>query len=117
MYVGHSWEHSNMEGITFGNALNTSENTNMTAEEIPSPAYFADSERNTVINNSGPAGATSIDFHSETLIVGLLMFVAILLVAAILWAYQRIKSLKKKIRLLKEDLAEERGDRRRGRNN
>ena len=117
MYVGHSWEHRNLEGLNFSTALTSGgQNMSSPAEELPSPSYFADSEKNTVINNSqGPSGATTIGFHSETLVVGLLMFVAICLVAGILYAYQRVKSLKKKVKILKEELAEQRGDRRRGR--
>ena len=111
--------HQDLEGISFTPAP-TSGDLNMTtpAEEIPSPAYFADSEKNTVINNSqGPSGPTTIGFHSETLVVGLIMFIAICLVAGILYAYQRVKSLKKKVKILKEELAEQRGDRRRARRN
>ena len=114
MYVGHSWVHSNMGGYNFAPTPNITEESR---EELPTAAPFGDSERNTVINNSGGAagGPTTIGFHSETVIFTFVMFFAICLVAALLYAYQRIKGLRKKVKFLKEELAVEKSGRRGGR--
>lgn len=114
MHIGHSWVHSDMSGFNFGPTPNTT-TTEAAPEEMPAAAPFADSERNTVINNSGgTAGPTTIGFHSETVIFTFVMFFAICLVAALLYAYQRIKGLRKKVKFLKEELAVEKSGRRGG---
>ena len=114
MYTGHSWAHHRVQR-DFTNSSDM--------ESLPTPAMFGDDtgkDKTTVINNGNTGGGpTTIGFHMETMVMTFLMVLGLCLIAALLYAYQKIKSLKKKLKILKEDLQHATGsgrDRRR-RNN
>ena len=108
MYTGHSWDHADMEDVRFSNFTHTPG-----IETLPTPALFGDTDKRdtTVINNgpnnnnAGGSGApTTIGFHMETMGMTFLMVLGLCLIASLIYAYQKIKSLKKKMKILKEDL-------------
>ena len=106
MYVGHSWQHEDLGNTRFTNFNHTPE-----AEALPTPEMFVDSDKkdinviNNGPNNAGGTGApTTIGFHMETMGMTFLMVLGLCLIASLIYAYQKIKSLKKKMKILKEDL-------------
>ena len=108
MYVGHSWQHEDMADFLFSNFTSP---THPEAEALPTPEMFVDSDKkdinviNNGPNNAGGTGApTTIGFHMETMGMTFLMVLGLCLIAGLIYAYQKIKSLKKKLKLLKEDL-------------